>query len=64
MERSIKSPLNQGKCIIPHLPIDNPTILAFDKKAPNIDCGNALEDWVMCEVKIKNMIPFKNLKSI
>lgn len=51
MERSIKSPLNRGKCVIPQLPINNPTILAFDKKAPDIDCGNALDDWVMCEVK-------------
>lgn len=53
MERSINSPLNRAICVIPRLPIDNPSILAFDKKAPKIDCGNSLDDWVTCEVGAK-----------
>ena len=50
MEESIGSPINQGACRIPDLPIDNPDIMKFYKPVDKIDCGSSLEDWVTCEV--------------
>ncbi|XP_055903067.1 uncharacterized protein LOC129939183 [Eupeodes corollae] len=52
MEESIKSPMNQGECKIPDLPIDNPEIMAFYKETQKIDCGDSLDDWVTCEKSI------------
>lgn len=43
--------MNQVECRLPELPIDNPELAKFFHSVDKIDCGNPLEDWVMCEVR-------------
>ncbi|XP_030372616.1 uncharacterized protein LOC115622717 isoform X2 [Scaptodrosophila lebanonensis] len=51
IERSIRSPMNQGECRRPHLALDNPDIMKFYKQVAKINCGDGL-DWIMCEKSI------------
>ncbi|KAH8294935.1 hypothetical protein KR018_004463 [Drosophila ironensis] len=51
MERSIRSAVNRGECRHPHLPLDNPDIMAFYKPVEKINCGDGF-DWVTCEKSI------------
>ncbi|XP_037947847.1 uncharacterized protein LOC119679522 [Teleopsis dalmanni] len=52
IERSVGSLINQVVCRHPHLPIDNPDIIKFYHDVEHINCGNPLDDWVMCEKSI------------
>lgn len=60
MERSIRSVVNMGECLMPELPIDNPEIMKFYRKVDKVDCGRTTDDWVMCEVR--NYVKFSQGK--
>uniref|UniRef100_A0A1A9X438 DUF229 domain-containing protein n=1 Tax=Glossina brevipalpis TaxID=37001 RepID=A0A1A9X438_9MUSC len=52
IERSILSWMDQSECRMPNLSVDNPTIMKFYHSVEPINCGNPLDDWVMCEKSI------------
>lgn len=41
--------MNQSECRMPNLPVNNPEIMKFYHHVEPINCGDPLDDWVMCE---------------